>query len=62
MKIRINAKLGVVILVFLWAYAMASFSNWELDCRKWSMLARWGVVWGGSIVCFLLVFLAPKEK
>lgn len=42
---------------FVLAYGMASFATWEIDLRKWDMVARWGVIWGSFTATILCVML-----
>ena len=50
----------VAVFCFFTAYLLASFTNWELDCRKWNYLTRWGVVWGTTVVSFLYFLWGRK--
>ena len=54
-KIKSNAlyTLLAAVILFTIAYGVSSFANWNLDCREWSMLARWGVIWGSFIATIL---------
>lgn len=51
-----------ILFIFTIAYFLAAFSNWELDCSKWGMLARWGVIWGTTIVSFIYIFLKNTKQ
>jgi len=43
------------VTCFMITYGMAAFTAWEIDLRKWDMLARWGVIWVSFITTILCV-------
>ena len=52
-------EITFILMIFVWAYLLASFTNMEIDCRKWSELSRWGVIWGSTVAT--VVFVAVRS-
>jgi len=49
-------NLLIILKVFLTAYTLASFTAWNIDCREWDVLGRWGVIWGTTVVSVCLIY------
>ncbi|MEA5111696.1 hypothetical protein SDC9_17666 [bioreactor metagenome] len=51
----------VAVLIFCLLYAMAAFSAWELDCRKWDFLGSYAVILLTVVLTFGVVAVIGRE-